>query len=227
MDISDEKRKIYEYNDETYKYIEDALIYDLKLAIKKYMNLYKYENIIILCIGTNKCPGDSLGPIIGTKLNEIKLPKNVSCFGTIKKNLNAVTLPSFIEHNDLEMVENLVIAIDCTFTRLASIGSIIVNEGELLPGKGVGKVLPSIGDFHICGVCSNATYSKVAATIDLLTMDKRTIVQMSDMIVESLSTVLFMLFDNEKEIYNEDGTVNYNYYKTKIKKKFLNKRKNN
>ena len=51
------------------KYLQN----DLSRILRK--ELYNKNNKVFLCIGTNKCIGDSLGPRIGEILNE-KLYKN-------------------------------------------------------------------------------------------------------------------------------------------------------
>ena len=49
------------------KFYSEDIINNL---MEYYLDSYK-EEIIIVCIGTPKSVGDSLGPLIGTKLSEL------------------------------------------------------------------------------------------------------------------------------------------------------------
>ena len=44
-------------------------VQDLQKNIYQYRN-QKFSDVVILCIGTNKLIGDSIGPIVGQKLKE-------------------------------------------------------------------------------------------------------------------------------------------------------------
>ena len=50
--------------------------------------LYNKNNKVFLCIGTNKCIGDSLGPKIGEILNEKLYNNNIYVIGNLRENIN-------------------------------------------------------------------------------------------------------------------------------------------
>ncbi|MED5050267.1 spore protease YyaC [Anoxybacillus rupiensis] len=109
------------------------------------------QPLAIVCIGTDRSTGDSLGPLVGTMLKE----KNLSYFqvyGTLEEPIHAVNLEEKI--NGIRVLHDNVfmIAIDACLGRLKSVGAITVAEGPVRPGAGVNKQLPPVGDLHITGV---------------------------------------------------------------------------
>lgn len=153
----EENKRFFDLTKENYNYIVSLLSNDLKDRMKKYIDLYKKENIIILCIGTDKIKMDSYGPIIGSELAQKCLPLNVKVFGYIGETLNACNLLSFTYENAKELENSLVIVIDCMVSFNSSVGTIVTSNSGIFPGKGIGKNLPYIGDISICGVLSNST----------------------------------------------------------------------
>lgn len=110
-------------------------------------DLHKYINkdVVIFCVGTDRSTGDSFAPLIGTLLTE-KGYKNV--IGTIEFPVHAENIEDRIK----EIPEGrTVLAIDACLGKLKNIGSISLNSGALYAGRGVGKELPPVGDFHILG----------------------------------------------------------------------------
>ena len=115
---------------------------ELANALKKHVK----GEITILCVGTDRSTGDSLGPFIGTILKEQGY-KNV--IGTISDPVHGQNLEERIK----EIPENTtVLAIDSALGRTKNIGKLMLNKGKLHAGSGVGKKLTPIGDFHISGV---------------------------------------------------------------------------
>lgn len=50
----------------------------------------KYEDLVLLCIGTDKITGDCLGPLVGSKLMQQNFPHPL--YGTLEKPLHAGNL---------------------------------------------------------------------------------------------------------------------------------------
>ena len=107
--------------------------------------------LIILCIGTDRSTGDSLGPLIGTKLLELGFDSDY-VYGTLDNPVHAVNLHSTIEEIFTKHHNPFIIAIDACLGRSESIGYISLKEGPLQPGTGVNKNLPAIGDLQIVGI---------------------------------------------------------------------------
>ena len=113
-------------------------------------NNIETKNLIILCIGTDRSTGDSLGPLVGNKL-EATLPSTVKTFGTLSKPVHAVNLNDKLEYIKNNFSSPYIIAIDACLGKSKNIGKVNINEGPLKPGTGVNKSLPEVGHCQITG----------------------------------------------------------------------------
>lgn len=109
------------------------------------------SQLIILCIGTDRSTGDSLGPLIGSKLLA-DMPGKAVVYGTLNEPVHAVNLEETISTIQSKYRNPFIIAIDACLGRTESVGYISIKEGTLQPGTGVNKDLPAVGDVHIIGV---------------------------------------------------------------------------
>jgi putative sporulation protein YyaC len=109
------------------------------------------SQLIILCIGTDRSTGDSLGPMIGSKLQTMPL-RQATVYGTLDEPVHAVNLQETIEHIHKSHPHPFIVAIDACLGRPESIGYISIKEGPLQPGTGVNKNLPAIGNLQIIGI---------------------------------------------------------------------------
>ena len=105
---------------------------------------------ILVCIGTDRSTGDSLGPIVGTKLQEAN-HKYFNIMGTLENPVHASNLPEYLRLIG-EFENPFVIAIDACLGSIDNVGYINIGEGALKPGAGVNKHLPAVGDLHITGI---------------------------------------------------------------------------
>jgi len=107
--------------------------------------------IVFVCIGTDRSTGDSLGPLIGTFLEE----KNVHPFhiyGTLDQPIHALNLADKLFEIKRNHHNPFIIGIDACLGRLKSVGIIQIGNGPIKPGAGVNKELPPVGDIHISGI---------------------------------------------------------------------------
>jgi putative sporulation protein YyaC len=104
------------------------------------------DDIVFVCIGTDRSTGDSLAPLVGTYLKK-RGYKNV--YGTIDEPVHAMNIKDVL--NNLPQ-DKKVIAIDACLGSINSVGTFGVINGSLKPGAGVKKELPEVGDYSIYGV---------------------------------------------------------------------------
>lgn len=118
-----------------------------------------FNDLIFLCIGTDRSTGDSLGPLIGYKLASMSLPnKKIHVVGTLEEPVHAKNLENKIS-DVYESYDNpFVVAIDACLGNSERIGFIKVWPGPLKPGAGVNKKLPHVGDLHITGIVNTCGY---------------------------------------------------------------------
>ncbi|WP_449622073.1 spore protease YyaC [Robertmurraya sp. Marseille-Q9965] len=107
--------------------------------------------VVFVCIGTDRSTGDSLGPLIGTLLEEKEIaPFHV--YGTLEDPIHAVNLEEKMKEIKTKHLNPIIIGIDACLGRLKSVGAIQVGEGPVKPGAGVKKELPDVGELHITGI---------------------------------------------------------------------------
>jgi len=133
-----------------------ALI-DFRRALKKILKEVLYINkekrkIIILCIGTDKATGDSLGPLVGYKLSKLPKRHNVKIYGTLKNPVHAINLFDTVNEIYSNYKNPLIIAVDASLGKSEQIGYINVGKGSIRPGAGVKKDLGEVGDIFITGI---------------------------------------------------------------------------
>jgi putative sporulation protein YyaC len=109
------------------------------------------RHIIFVCIGTDRSTGDSLGPLIGSRMKKYNFA-DVPIFGTLDQPVHAINLQETLESIEAEYANPFVVGIDACLGQASSVGCIKVGNGPLKPGAGVRKELPSVGDIHITGI---------------------------------------------------------------------------
>ena len=122
--------------------------------IKKYID----SSTIIVCIGTDKCIGDCLGPLVGTILKEKNFP--IPIYGTLDAPIHALNLEKNIYEIKRNYPNSKIIGIDACLGDSNSIGEIHVRDFPIHPGKGVGKILPDVGDASIIGIIDSSDNSE-------------------------------------------------------------------
>lgn len=106
---------------------------------------------VIVCVGTDRSTGDSLGPLVGTALARFRSPL-FHLYGTLDEPVHAVNLEETLEQIYKNHENPFVIAIDACLGHSGSVGSIQVIDGPLRPGAGVNKQLSPVGDIHLTGI---------------------------------------------------------------------------
>lgn len=123
---------------------------EISNKIKRYIT----DDTVIICVGTDKCIGDSLGPIVGSILIE----KNFSLpvFGTLQSPIHALNIEEKLNYINKLHPNALIIGIDACLGEENSIGEIHIRDYPIHPGKGVGKSLPEIGHISIIGIVDSS-----------------------------------------------------------------------
>ena len=106
---------------------------------------------VFLCIGSDRVTGDSLGPIIGSRLSSL-LPEYFSIYGTLERPVHALNLSGTLHSIYKNHPDRLLIAVDASLGTQKHQGYVTVAHGSLSPGAGVNKTLESAGDISITGI---------------------------------------------------------------------------
>lgn len=125
----------------------------VQIISKQLVSLLPKQNrpIVFICIGTDRSTGDSLGPLVGTLLEEKQL-SSFHVLGTLDDPVHAVNLQEKLHKVHSTFDNPFIIGIDACLGRLKSIGCIQIDLGPVKPGAGVQKDLPPVGDVHLTGI---------------------------------------------------------------------------
>ena len=123
----------------------------LQSKLEEHIQAANGRHIVILCIGSDRSTGDSLGPLTGTKLKAKCIP-GLSIIGTLEEPVHAENLEDKLAEINKAINNPFIIALDACLGRLESIGFITLAEGALKPGTAVKKELPEVGEIHLTGI---------------------------------------------------------------------------
>lgn len=160
-----------------------------------------YNNIVVLCIGTDRVTGDSLGPLIGYKLKN-RINKKAIVFGTLDEPIHAKNISDTIANIYNNYLNPLVIAIDACLGKIDHVGYITVSKGVIRPGAGVNKHLPPVGDIAITGIVN---FSGVMDMLMLQNTRLNIVMKMAEIISSGIN---LSLWKYEKHVSNIDCSDN-------------------
>ncbi|MGL4731348.1 MAG: spore protease YyaC [Clostridium sp.] len=109
------------------------------------------RDVIILCIGTDRSTGDSLGPLVGDKLKFLKR-KGVHVLGTLENPVHAKNLEDTINMINSNYTNPFIIAVDACLGSLPNVGKVVIDSKPLTPGAALNKNLPAVGNLSITGI---------------------------------------------------------------------------
>lgn len=124
--------------------------YNLALEVKNYLS----ENTVIVCIGTDKCIGDCLGPLVGSILTENFFPLPV--YGTLSSPIHALNIDKRLDEIYASHPNASIIGVDACLGDEDDIGEIRIRDYAIHPGKGVGKKLPEVGIASVIGIVDSS-----------------------------------------------------------------------
>lgn len=128
--------------------------YNLALKIKNYIS----QDTIIVCIGTDKCIGDCLGPLVGSLLTENFFPLPV--YGTLSYPIHALNIDERLNEIYSKHPNASIIGVDACLGNEEDIGKIRIRDYAIHPGKGVGKELPEVGIASVIGIVDSSDNSE-------------------------------------------------------------------
>jgi len=118
--------------------------------MKQICRAHPIELMTFVCIGTDRSTGDSLGPLVGTKLEERGFERII---GTLREPCDADRLPQLADLLASEAAEGrTLVAIDACLGRPESVGAYLVSSGPLAPAQSVGRTFPPIGAYSIAAI---------------------------------------------------------------------------
>lgn len=140
--LFDEVKRIVEANKAYDRWNPDNL--------KEFMYSNPEKDPVLLCIGTDRVSGDSLGPFVGTLVGE--MGSQIPTYGTLEDPVHAQNLVEIMDIIKEKHPNSMLICVDACLGRTDSVGKTTYKVGSFKPGAGVNKELPAVGDFTIEGI---------------------------------------------------------------------------
>jgi len=150
---------------------------------------------IVLCIGSPKIIGDSIGPITGSLLKH-SLPE-AEIFGTAECPLTAKEVPYITNFITNTFKERQIITVDSAVGNQDEIGIIRISDSPLRPGSGLKKNLGLIGNLSIQGIVAERSLLSLKS---LSEVNVGMVYSMANIISESLKSFLYEKVSRETEI---------------------------
>lgn len=161
--------------------------------IKDYYKKNGPQPILFLCIGSDRITGDSLGPFIGYRLEQL-LSQSASPYfhyqvlGTLSHPVHALNLTSTLHAINKHPIPHLTIAIDASIGTQESREYITLSNSPLTPGEGVNHFLPQAGQISITGIVSDESEK---LPFHLHNIRLNTIIRLADCICSGLTAFLY------------------------------------
>ena len=113
---------------------------------------------VILCIGTDRVTGDSLGPLAGSFLEAYGAYHPLTVYGTLDAPVHALNLSRVMRRIKNKHPRSPILAVDASLGARRHVGYITLGKGSLSPGAGVQKSLDPVGDLFITGIINTASW---------------------------------------------------------------------
>ncbi|AKN33319.1 sporulation protein [Clostridium carboxidivorans P7] len=169
-------------------YKDPLSYYKIACFLKDYIN----KNTIVVCIGTDRCIGDCLGPLVGTLLKTKGFPLPVH--GTIAEPIHALNIDKKLKEIKVLYPYSNIIGIDACLGDESSIGEIQARDYPVHPGKGVGKFLPNVGECSVIGIVDSNDNDEIFTSNNIRL---NLVLNMAKVITHSLIHTYYM-YDNTK-----------------------------
>lgn len=135
--------------------MKELSIYDadgeqsLAIEIKK-----RVSRPVFVCIGTDKVFSDSLGPKVGSLLNN-QMNKPFFVYGLCDRNITAENLIYCFDFIKKMHPNCQTVVVDAAVGTAEQIGNIQISDGGIVPGAATNKNLPTVGDVSIVGIVAD------------------------------------------------------------------------
>ena len=147
-----------------------------------------FSHLIFLCVGTDLILGDSIGPIIGTKLKKLE-NEYIKIFGTLSKTLNFNNARNEINNIYLNYQNPYIITIDAALSNFNEVGDIVLDKGFIKIGKALEKSICFYSNTNIKCVVGNNVCMKENLN-QLKNIEEQEIYSMANIVYNGIKKVL-------------------------------------
>jgi len=182
----------------SYHYTDKYANYQTSRRLFQILHAACNQDIVFLCIGTDRATGDSLGPLVGTRL--LYLLPDSFIYGTLENPVHAVNLEEELRLIRQSHKNPLVIAIDACLGNIKHIGHIQLKPGALCPGSALNKHLPQVGDYHLVGTVNIGGFCE---SLVLQSTRLHLVYSMANAIAHIISSALFRLRSEHRMVIRQ------------------------
>lgn len=167
---------------------ERKFIYDFSNTICNLTENKIYSNIIFLCVGTDKMLADAFGPIVGNKLKRLFEGKNnIDIVGNLGNTVCDSNIEEVLEEIKRGYINPFIVAVDSALScNEENVGKIVVGEGGIVLGKGLGKEKFHVGDMNIKGVVAKDMENVKQNLLNLRNINLGFVIDMADIVADGI-----------------------------------------
>lgn len=147
--------EIYYFNS-FHNFVPEEFAWKLTGMIREEQARKGKRGVVFFCIGTDRSTGDSLGPLIGYKLQQMGAA-GITVLGTLERPVHAMNLEEYVGVLRARHREDLIVAVDASVGSREHVGFVTLGRGALKPGLGVSKELRAVGDIFITGIVGSCS----------------------------------------------------------------------
>lgn len=107
---------------------------------------YRPDELLFLCIGTDRSSGDAFGPLVGSQLKAAGFPHVV---GTLEKPCDATNLESTVSSLPAGLT---IVAFDACLGKPGSVGKLLATRTALTPAGSMKGSFAPVGDYSVAAV---------------------------------------------------------------------------
>lgn len=157
---------------------------------KKKNNLLQ---IVFLCIGTDRLIGDSFGPLVGSKLENLLEAYNIfniNIYGTLEENICYTNVEKYLLKIKKEHPNACIIVIDAALSKEINIGKIFVQRQKMILAKGLNKAKVEVGDISIKAVVGKNYKLSKYNFLSLQNISLNDVINLSNIVAEGIYEVI-------------------------------------
>ncbi len=180
-----------EYDDINIK--QQQFIEDFSTILFQEKNNKEYVELVFLCIGTDRMTGDSFGPLVGTKLQELFGENNIfniNIYGTLNENICYTNVKEKISNIKKVHKNACIIVIDAALSNEENIGKIFVKKEKMSLGKGLYKAKMEVGDISIKAVVGKSYKLSKYNFSSLQNISLNRVINLSEIVSEGIVQVI-------------------------------------
>ncbi len=120
---------------------------------------------VVVCIGTPKVVGDSLGPLVGDILK--KRETKAFVYGDKSRSVTALNFREYSAFINKKHPRSLVIAVDAGLSSDGDVGDIKLSTTGVCPGGALSKTLGKIGNIGVLGIVGRAGEENMTTLVNV------------------------------------------------------------